>query len=117
MLGQYLPMLALFGLAALFAAGSFIASGLLAPRNPTVAKQAAALEAIDRAPRVNPLKGRRNAERAPDPDPSKGILVDNRERRVPSWTRDPLQVAVPLPFRSENELSGEPVVEPKVEDR
>ena len=41
MLGQYLPMLALFGLAVLFAAGSFLASGLLAPRNPTAAKQAA----------------------------------------------------------------------------
>ena len=31
----------LFGLAVLFAAGSFIASGLLAPRNPTNAKRAA----------------------------------------------------------------------------
>lgn len=41
MLGQYLPLLMLFGLAALFAAGSFIASGLLAPRNPTNAKRAA----------------------------------------------------------------------------
>ena len=38
MLGQYLPLLALFGLAALFAAGSFVASGLLAPRRPTVPK-------------------------------------------------------------------------------
>jgi len=37
-LGQYLPLLALFGLAALFAAGSFVASGLLAPRRPTVPK-------------------------------------------------------------------------------
>ena len=35
MLGQYLPLLALFALAALFAAGSFVASGLLAPRKPT----------------------------------------------------------------------------------
>ena len=41
MLGQYLPLLALFILAALFAAGSFLASGLLAPRNPTAAKRAA----------------------------------------------------------------------------
>ncbi len=41
MLGQYLPLLALFGLAALFAAGSFIASGLLAPRDPSAAKSAA----------------------------------------------------------------------------
>ena len=41
MLGQYLPLLMLFGLAVLFAAGSFIASGLLAPRNPTYAKRAA----------------------------------------------------------------------------
>ena len=41
MLGQYLPLLMLFGLAVLFAAGSFIASGLLAPRNPTNAKRAA----------------------------------------------------------------------------
>lgn len=40
MLGQYLPLLALFAVAALFAAGSFLASGLFAPRNPTVAKQA-----------------------------------------------------------------------------
>lgn len=38
MLGQYLPLLALFALAALFAAGSFVASGLLAPRKPTVPK-------------------------------------------------------------------------------
>ena len=38
MLGQYLPLLALFVLAALFAAGSFAASGLLAPRRPTVPK-------------------------------------------------------------------------------
>ena len=41
MLGQYLPLLLLFVLAALFAAGSFVASGLLAPRNPTNAKRAA----------------------------------------------------------------------------
>lgn len=40
MLGQYLPLLALFVLAAAFAAGSFLASGLLAPRNPSEAKQA-----------------------------------------------------------------------------
>ena len=38
MLGQYLPLLALFVLAALFAAGSFVVSGLLAPRRPTVPK-------------------------------------------------------------------------------
>jgi NADH-quinone oxidoreductase subunit A len=38
MLGQYLPLLALLTLAALFAAGSFAASGLLAPRNPTEPK-------------------------------------------------------------------------------
>ena len=38
MLGQYLPLLALFVLAVLFAAGSFVASGLLAPRRPTVPK-------------------------------------------------------------------------------
>ena len=35
MLGQYLPLLALGALAAVFAAGSFVASGLLAPRRPT----------------------------------------------------------------------------------
>lgn len=40
MLGQYLPLLALFALAALFAAGSFVASGLLAPRLPTAPKLA-----------------------------------------------------------------------------
>ena len=39
MLGQYLPLLALFVLAALFAAGSLVASGLLAPRWPTVPKR------------------------------------------------------------------------------
>ncbi len=38
MLGQYLPLLALFGVAVAFAAVSFVASGLLAPRRPTVAK-------------------------------------------------------------------------------
>ena len=38
MLGQYLPLLALLGLAAAFAAGSFVASGLLAPKRPTVPK-------------------------------------------------------------------------------
>ena len=38
MLGQYLPLLALLVLAAVFAAGSFVASGLLAPRNPTEPK-------------------------------------------------------------------------------
>lgn len=38
MLGQYLPLFALFVLAALFAAGSFVASGLLAPRRPTEPK-------------------------------------------------------------------------------
>jgi len=37
-LGQYLPLFALFALAALFAAGSFVASGLLAPRRATVPK-------------------------------------------------------------------------------
>ena len=40
MIGQYLPLFALFVLAALFAAGSFVASGLLAPRKPTAAKAA-----------------------------------------------------------------------------
>lgn len=38
MLGEYLPLLALLTLATLFAAGSFAASGLLAPRNPTEPK-------------------------------------------------------------------------------
>ena len=38
MLGQYLPLLALLVLAVLFAAGSFVASGVLAPRRPTVPK-------------------------------------------------------------------------------
>lgn len=40
MLGQYLPLLALLVLAAAFAGVSLIASGLLAPRNPSAAKQA-----------------------------------------------------------------------------
>ena len=40
MLGQYLPLLALFVLAAAFAAGSFVAAGLFAPRNPSAAKRA-----------------------------------------------------------------------------
>ncbi len=40
MLGQYLPLLALLVLAAAFAAVSFVASGLLAPRNPTGPKRA-----------------------------------------------------------------------------
>ncbi len=40
MLGQYLPLLGLLVLAALFAAGSFAASGLLAPRRATAAKLA-----------------------------------------------------------------------------
>lgn len=40
MIGQYLPLFALFVLAALFAAGSFVASGLLAPRKPTGPKRA-----------------------------------------------------------------------------
>ena len=40
MLGQYLPLLALLVLAVVFAALSFVASGLLAPRNPTGPKQA-----------------------------------------------------------------------------
>ena len=33
-MGQYLPIVVLLALAALFGAGSFIASGLLAPRSP-----------------------------------------------------------------------------------
>ena len=40
MIGQYLPLFALFVLAALFAAGSFVASGLLAPSKPTGPKRA-----------------------------------------------------------------------------
>ncbi len=39
-MAQYLPVLALLILAALFAALSFVASKLLAPRNPTVEKYA-----------------------------------------------------------------------------
>jgi NADH-quinone oxidoreductase subunit A len=39
-MAQYLPVLALLVLAALFAALSFVASKLLAPRNPTVEKYA-----------------------------------------------------------------------------
>ena len=37
-MGQYLPLLTMLVLAALFAALSFVASGLLAPRRPTIAK-------------------------------------------------------------------------------
>ena len=37
-MGQYLPVLALLVLAALFAAGSFLASGLLSKARPTSAK-------------------------------------------------------------------------------
>ena len=40
MLGQYLPILALLVLGVLFAALSFVASGLLAPRRTTRAKRA-----------------------------------------------------------------------------
>ena len=39
-LGQYLPILVMLVLAALFAAGSFVASGLLAPRSPNDRKRA-----------------------------------------------------------------------------
>ncbi|MGI9603898.1 MAG: NADH-quinone oxidoreductase subunit A [Acidimicrobiales bacterium] len=39
-LGQYLPLLLLMIVAALFAAGSFVASGLLAPRRPNDKKAA-----------------------------------------------------------------------------
>ena len=39
-MGQYLPVIALLVLAVLFGALSFFASGLLAPRRPSVAKQA-----------------------------------------------------------------------------
>jgi NADH-quinone oxidoreductase subunit A len=39
-LGQYLPIFLMTVLAALFAAGSFIASGLLAPRSPNDRKRA-----------------------------------------------------------------------------
>ena len=36
---QYLPIVLLLALAALFAAGSFLASGLLGPKRPTAAKE------------------------------------------------------------------------------
>lgn len=39
-LGQYLPIVIMTGLAALFAAGSFLTSGLLAPRSPSDRKRA-----------------------------------------------------------------------------
>jgi NADH-quinone oxidoreductase subunit A len=39
-MGQYLPVIALLVLAVLFGALSFLASGLLAPRRPSTAKQA-----------------------------------------------------------------------------
>ena len=39
-MGQYLPIIVLLALAALFAAGSFLASGLLAPRSPNDRKRA-----------------------------------------------------------------------------
>jgi NADH-quinone oxidoreductase subunit A len=39
-MGQYLPVVALLVLAVLFGALSFLASGLLAPRRPSAAKQA-----------------------------------------------------------------------------
>ena len=39
-MGQYLPVIALLVLAVLFGALSFLASGLLAPRRPSAAKQA-----------------------------------------------------------------------------
>jgi NADH-quinone oxidoreductase subunit A len=39
-MGQYLPVLAMLVLAVLFAALSFVASKLLAPRNTTIAKRA-----------------------------------------------------------------------------
>ncbi len=39
-MGQYLPIVALLVLAALFGALSFFASGLLAPRRPSAAKEA-----------------------------------------------------------------------------
>ena len=39
MLGQYLPILAMLILGIIFAAISLLASRLLAPRNPTAAKQ------------------------------------------------------------------------------
>ncbi|HET7488773.1 MAG TPA: NADH-quinone oxidoreductase subunit A [Acidimicrobiales bacterium] len=39
-MSEYLPILLLMGLATLFAAGSFLASGILVPRRPTSAKTA-----------------------------------------------------------------------------
>jgi len=39
-MGQYLPIIALMVLAVLFGAGSFLASGLLAPYRPNSAKEA-----------------------------------------------------------------------------
>jgi NADH-quinone oxidoreductase subunit A len=39
-MGQYLPIVLLLALAALFGAGSFVASGLLAPRSPNDRKSA-----------------------------------------------------------------------------
>ena len=39
-MGQYLPIIALMVLAILFGAGSFLASGLLAPYRPNSAKEA-----------------------------------------------------------------------------
>jgi len=39
-LGQYLPIVLMMGLATVFAAGSFVASGLLAPRSPNDRKRA-----------------------------------------------------------------------------
>ena len=56
-MAQYLPVLALLVIAALFGAGSFIASGLLAPRNPTYQKRAPYECGI--------LPGRDNPERFP----------------------------------------------------
>src|SRR5919112_86562 len=39
-MADYLPLLLMFGLATIFAFASFIASGLLAPKRPTQAKEA-----------------------------------------------------------------------------
>jgi NADH-quinone oxidoreductase subunit A len=39
-MADYLPLLLMFGLATIFAFASFIASGLLAPKRPTIAKEA-----------------------------------------------------------------------------
>ncbi|MEY2417938.1 MAG: NADH-quinone oxidoreductase subunit, partial [Actinomycetota bacterium] len=39
-MADYLPLLLMFILATLFAFASFIASGLLAPKRPTIAKEA-----------------------------------------------------------------------------